>query len=286
MTKRLLIAIVLGTLLIGCKAKKRAAHNQPEKKTVTATTTAPKTEEPKKDNDFPFPEDTGNFQRFPITSVEQYIETFAEIAQFEMKAYGIPASITLAQGMLESGFGKGALAVKTNNHFGIKCHTGWKGDYDHHDDDEIGECFRKYNHVMYSYRDHSLFLTTRSRYAFLFDLREDDYKGWAKGLRQAGYATDKRYPQKLIQLIERYNLTRFDRDIIKQGYGRPPTVLAKSGKILTRESVVHIVKRGDTLYSLSKRYSVSVDQLKRWNYMMGHNIAVGQKLIVKTESFN
>src|SRR5690606_1187377 len=147
---------------------------------------------------YPLPQDTGKFVYFPITSVEDYIETFAEIAQFEMKAYGIPASITLAQGILESGSGRSDLTRRTNNHFGIKCHAGWEGEYYFHDDDEKGECFRKYNHPMYSFRDHSIFLTSRSRYAFLFHLKKDDYKAWAKGLREAGYATDRHYPQKLI----------------------------------------------------------------------------------------
>ncbi|WP_339715906.1 glucosaminidase domain-containing protein [uncultured Kriegella sp.] len=286
MTKKLIVTLVLGIFLIGCKAKKKTTYNKSHKETTPTVVAEPQDKTPKQNTDYPFPEDNGRFQKFPIANVDQYIETFAEIAQFEMKAYGIPASITLAQGMLESGFGKGALAVKTNNHFGIKCHTGWQGDFDHHDDDEKGECFRKYNHPMYSYRDHSIFLTTRSRYSFLFDLRTDDYKGWAKGLRQAGYATDKRYPHKLIALIERYDLGQYDKAVINQGYGRKHEVIAKNSKITGQENRVHVVKKGDTLYSLSKRYQVSVDQLKRWNYMMGNTISIGQKLTVKTESYN
>lgn len=286
MTKKLIVALVLGIFLIGCKAKKKTTYNKSHKKTTPTVVSKPPAKTPEQNTDYPFPEDNGRFQKFPIATVDQYIETFVEIAQFEMKAYGIPASITLAQGMLESGFGKGALAVKTNNHFGIKCHTGWQGDFDHHDDDEKGECFRKYNHPMYSYRDHSIFLTTRSRYSFLFDLRTDDYKGWAKGLRQAGYATDKRYPQKLIGLIERYDLGQYDKAIVQQGYGRKHEVITRNSKITAQENRVHVVKKGDTLYSLSKRYQVSVDQLKRWNYMMGNNISIGQKLTVKTKSYN
>src|SRR5690606_7680630 len=140
--------------------------------------------------------------------------------QDEMREFGIPASITLAQGILESGSGRGELTLKTNNHFGIKCHTGWEGGMEYHDDDEKGECFRKYNDPYTSYRDHSLFLTSRSRYAPLFDLRTDDYKGWAKGLRKAGYATDPRYPQKLIGLIERYELYRYDDQVLRSPEGR------------------------------------------------------------------
>ena len=286
MTNKLIVALVLGIFLIGCKAKKKTAYAKSHKKSTPAVVSKPPAKSTNQNADYPFPEDNGRFEKFPIATVDQYIETFAEIAQFEMKAYGIPASITLAQGMLESGFGKGALAVKTNNHFGIKCHTGWQGDFDHHDDDEKGECFRKYNHPMYSYRDHSLFLTTRSRYAFLFDLRTDDYRGWAKGLRQAGYATDKRYPHKLIELIERYDLGKYDKAIVKQGYGRKHEVATRDSKIAAHQNMVHVVKQGDTLYSLSKRYRVSVDQLKRWNYMMGNTISIGQKLTVKTESYN
>ena len=119
-----------------------------------------------------------------------YINTFQALAQEEMERYGIPASITLAQGILESGAGNGALALKAQNHFGIKCHSTWSGDRVYHDDDEKGECFRKYTDAKYSYRDHSLFLTQRSRYSDLFDLDQDDYKSWARGLKKAGYATD------------------------------------------------------------------------------------------------
>ena len=146
--------------------------------------------------------------------VANYINEYAQIAKEEMLQYGIPASITLAQGILESGAGAGELTMKANNHFGIKCHTGWEGDRVYHDDDERGECFRKYNDPKYSYRDHSLFLTQRSRYQDLFKLRKDDYKGWAKGLRKAGYATDPKYPDKLIGIIERYNLTAYDDEVL------------------------------------------------------------------------
>jgi len=229
------------------------------------------------------PEDTGEFIRFEIASPQEYIATFSDIAQMEMKAYGIPASITLAQGLLESGIGRGELAQKTNNHFGIKCHTGWQGDFDHHDDDEKGECFRKYNHPMYSYRDHSIFLTGRSRYAFLFDLPNDDYKQWAKGLRKAGYATDRRYPEKLIALIERHNLHQYDTAVADAGYGKDKKTQVAVAKSLYAS---HIVQAGDTLYSISKRYAVSVNDLKRWNYLYDNTLAVGQELTVKTESFN
>ena len=139
-----------------------------------------------------------------------YIATYAEIAVSEMKKHEIPASITLAQGILESGMGTGRLAVEGNNHFGIKCHRDWKGKKIYHDDDEKGECFRVYLDPAKSYRDHSLFLSERSRYAFLFKIKKGDYKAWAKGLKKAGYATDPKYPDKLISLIERFDLDKFD----------------------------------------------------------------------------
>ena len=142
--------------------------------------------------------------------VDHYIKTYAEVAQQEMKTYDIPASITLAQGILESGMGNSRLATQANNHFGIKCHKEWRGKRIYHDDDEKGECFRVYKDPRNSYRDHSLFLTTRSRYDFLFELNKRDYKAWAKGLKKAGYATDPKYPDKLINLIERYRLDRYD----------------------------------------------------------------------------
>ena len=139
-----------------------------------------------------------------------YIKKFAPAAVKNMRFYKIPASITLAQGVLESGYGEGTLAKKANNHFGIKCHKGWKGRSIRHDDDEENECFRSYKNPLKSYRDHSLFLVDRDRYNGLFELKRKDYKGWAFGLKAAGYATDPRYAEKLISLIERFNLTRFD----------------------------------------------------------------------------
>ena len=139
-----------------------------------------------------------------------YIKKYAPAATKNMRFFKIPASITLAQGILESGYGEGTLAKKANNHFGIKCHKEWKGKSITHDDDEKGECFRSYKNPLRSYRDHSLFLVDRDRYSSLFTLNRKDYKGWAVGLKAAGYATDPKYADKLISLIERFNLTRFD----------------------------------------------------------------------------
>lgn len=141
---------------------------------------------------------------------EIYIATYSDLAVQEMMRSGVPASITLAQGILESGSGQSRLATEGNNHFGIKCHKGWTGRSLRHDDDARQECFRAYDSPDQSFRDHSDFLRYRDRYKFLFDLDRTDYQGWAYGLKQAGYATDPKYPAKLIKYIEDYNLARFD----------------------------------------------------------------------------
>ena len=146
-------------------------------------------------------------------SVEEYINTYSGLAISEMQRSGIPASIKLAQGILESANGNSRLAVAANNHFGIKCH-GWSGETIYHDDDEKNECFRKYTEAKESFLDHSDFLMTHRRYAFLFDYSSSDYRSWARGLRRAGYATDPNYPQKLINLIERYNLQEYDKGVV------------------------------------------------------------------------
>ena len=139
----------------------------------------------------------------------RYVEKYAAIAVSEMYRTGVPASITLAQGILESGAGLSSLAVKSNNHFGIKCH-GWKGRKVYHDDDAKGECFRAYDTPEESFRDHSDFLRYRDRYKFLFDYKTTDYKAWAKGLKKAGYATDPNYDKKVIGYIEELDLSRYD----------------------------------------------------------------------------
>ena len=146
--------------------------------------------------------------------IREYIATYKDIAMVEMQRYGIPASITLAQAILESGSGQGRLARHARNHFGIKCHYDWEGDTITHDDDAKGECFRKYEHPEASFEDHSQFLVNRSRYAFLFTLKAGDYKGWAYGLKKAGYATDPGYPQKLLLLIKKYELHQYDTEVL------------------------------------------------------------------------
>ena len=154
---------------------------------------------------------SSNFANGQITRKE-YIDTYKDLAIKEMKRTGIPASIILAQGILESANGNSRLAQKANNHFGIKCHSTWKGKTIRKDDDKKNECFRKYKTAYDSYMDHSDFLTRGKRYAFLFEYKTTDYKKWAKGLKKAGYATSKTYATRLIQIIEDYKLYQYDSD--------------------------------------------------------------------------
>lgn len=215
-----------------------------------------------------------------------YIRKYAPIAVKEMHEYKIPASITLAQGILESGKGKSILALKSNNHFGIKCHRGWEGERVYHDDDEEGECFRKYVYPETSYNDHSLFLTQRKRYAFLFDYNIKNYKKWAYGLRKAGYATDKKYPSKLLKIIKNYKLYEFDK--VKKGRYTREIKELNDGEIFEKPVVIekvgenfYEVQKGDTLYAISKMFKISVDTLKEINNLTDNLISVGQKLLVK-----
>ena len=197
-----------------------------------------------------------------IVNTEDYVNFYSTIAMDEMMQFGIPASITLAQGILESGAGKGRLAVEANNHFGIKCHD-WNGKKIYHDDDEDQECFRKYDNPEYSYRDHSLFLKNRGRYSFLFEFKKDDYKQWARGLKKAGYATDPKYPQKLIDLIERYELYKYDNIVLK------------------KKNKFYKVKRGDTLYSISEKFNIPINAIISLNNIEGEELNIGQTIIIK-----
>jgi len=157
---------------------------------------------------------TGYGQTEKRMTRQDYIKTYKDLAVMEMQRSGIPASITMAQACLESGDGNSRLAQKANNHFGIKCHNDWNGKTIHHDDDKRNECFRKYKSVYESYRDHSDYLMNQSRYEFLFELDPDDYRGWARGLKKAGYATDPSYAQALIRIIEDNALFNLDREIV------------------------------------------------------------------------
>ncbi|GAA4766088.1 MULTISPECIES: glucosaminidase domain-containing protein [Flavobacterium] len=216
-----------------------------------------------------------------------YINDFKDVAKEDMQKYGVPASITLAQGILESGAGTGVLCRTANNHFGIKCHKEWTGEYVRHDDDAAQECFRKYEKAYESYRDHSLFLTTRPWYQPLFKLEKHDYKGWARGLKKSGYATDPKYPEKLIGLIERYNLHQYDAEVlgidffpIMSSPVSTPSKLQSEIKLASMDQT-HVVEQGDTLYSISRKYNLSVDSLKVKNNLTDNAISIGQTLIVK-----
>ena len=268
------IASCSGTKNVRTTSKKPTTKSQPVvRKTTTtkpATTTKPKTEEN---------EVIEATTRVTTSSdnVRNYVNTFSETAKKNMREHGIPASITLAQGILESGAGKGRLCMEANNHFGIKCHTGWTGPSITHDDDALQECFRKYSDPADSYRDHSLFLTSRPRYAGLFKLDKGDYQGWAKGLRAAGYATDPKYPDKLISLIERYQLYTYDNEVLERENLKP---FQNSNTVVSNE-LLYTVQQGDTLYSLSRKFNISVEELKRLNNMSDNNLAIGQQLKTK-----
>ena len=216
--------------------------------------------------------------KLSVTSdvIRAYIMRYKDVAQTNMRKHGIPASITLAQGVLESGSGQGTLSRNANNHFGIKCHD-WTGDSVRHTDDAPDECFRKYSDPEESYKDHSIFLTSRGRYSDLFKLDKSDYKGWAKGLRKAGYATDPKYPDKLISLIERYELYNFDSEVLGNKYSASAIDKAISGNAVVTSSY-HKVVAGDTLYSISKRYNISVSELQNLNDLSGNSISTGQLL--------
>ena len=270
--KKHIIYALLGLLVItSCGTQKRATKPKTPTKVKRVVKTKPvvKTEEVEIT---PPKEEIVKASRVK-TSTERYIELYSEVAKKEMERHGIPASITLAQGILESGSGNGPLTVKSNNHFGIKCHRGWKGQRVYHDDDEDQECFRKYDNPMYSFSDHSLFLTGRSRYADLFKLEKDDYKGWAKGLKKAGYATDRKYPKKLISLIERYELYKYDAEVL----GKNPEDVQK----VTSQDDRYTVSKGDTLYSIAKKHKLTVDKLKSLNGLDSNEIFAGQVLFVK-----
>ena len=270
--KAIKLIFICSLLLLSCKSKKKLATlSNKELSKVERIQKKPKIESSKviinETKIKPIPKNASYTEVISI-----YIDNYSEIAKEEMVQYGIPASITLAQGILESGAGRSALSKKSNNHFGIKCHKGWTGQRVFHDDDELQECFRKYKDPKYSFRDHSLFLTQRSRYEGLFAYKKNDYKSWAKGLRKAGYATDPKYPQKLINIIETYQLYSYDVEVLGKKNKRKKE---KSSKVKT-----YSVLKGDTLYSISLKFDITVDALKRYNGLVSNAISIGQELYV------
>lgn len=251
-----------------------------------------------------------------------YIDEFKGVAIEEMNKYGIPASITLAQGIIESGSGNSSLAKFANNHFGIKCTSDWKGKGYFKDDDKANDCFRVYKDARESYKDHSEFLK-RKRYSALFELDKNDYKNWAYGLKQAGYATNPQYPTILINIIEKYQLNQYDRpeseneklkreDRVfteinanipqekkkftpvdtppsKQVIKTPDTLRISTPVVpvsSTPEAIplpadkTYTVQKGDTLYNISKRFNITIDDLKLLNNLTDAGIKIGQKLIL------
>jgi LysM repeat protein len=226
----------------------------------------------------------------PLTSV-QYIERYKAIAIQQMNLYGIPASITLAQGLFESGSGNGTLARVANNHFGIKAGSTWNGKVYYKDDDNPNDRFRVYDNAEQSFRDHSEFLKKKN-YSQLFELDKNDYKGWAYGLKKAGYATNPNYPNLLINIIQKYNLNQYDNPESEiQKIKRVDTVLTQIDKKTytaqkdtsaqtNTSGKTYTVKQGDTLYNISKRFGLTVDDLKGLNDMDNNNIKIGQVLVV------
>jgi LysM repeat protein len=303
MKNRLLLLLAVA-LLSACKTAQYSRNNRRIEKTATK-----------------------GKAEIPSYSTISYIDKYKSVAIEEMNAYGIPASITLAQGLIESGNGNSSLAKYANNHFGVKVTSDWKGKGYYKDDDKRNDCFRVYNDARESYKDHSEFLK-RKRYSALFELDKNDYKNWAYGLKQAGYATNPRYPEMLINIIEKYKLYEYDQSETEDQKLRredrvfsqinanipqekkkftpvtvPPSqkvitvspdsaktitattpVIAKPIEVNTSTAVIdgkyYTVIKGDTMYNISKRFNISVEDLQLMNSLSNEGIKIGQKLQV------
>ncbi len=210
----------------------------------------------------------------------KYIAKYKKAAQQKMRDYGIPASITLAQGILESASGTSYLARVANNHFGIKCADNWEGPKVYKDDDHKNECFRRYKDAAESFRDHSEFLAKRRRYAFLFRLPPGDYEAWAKGLKKAGYATDPSYPSKLIYIIEKYKLHELDKEVLKGMKIKEESIVYENNNNQS-EKIIYEVKPGETLYTIAKKFNIPVKEIKEMNNLVDFDIYEGQILVLK-----
>lgn len=297
MNKGILSLALVLLFLSACKSRKYSRNNKQIEKTATKAN-----------------------PDFTSHTTLSYIAAFKSVAVEEMNKYGIPASITLAQGIIESGSGNSSLARFANNHFGIKCTSDWKGKGYYKDDDKADDCFRVYKDARESYRDHSEFLK-RKRYSALFELDKNDYKNWALGLKQAGYATNPKYPDMLINIIDKYQLQQYDEpetenekleredrvfteinanipqekkkftpveippskqiikapDTLKIGTAKVYTVAP--GAIVTVPDT-YVVKKGDTLFNISNRFGIPIDDIKLLNKLTDAGIKIGQKLIL------
>ena len=275
-----LVCCSLAVALASCSSKRTTVLRSPQGKTEHAKTSS---------------STSRTAASKPGTSMTgfAYIEQYKDVAIAEMNTYGIPASIKLAQAILESGNGNSYLAREANNHFGIKCGGVWNGPSVRRSDDGPNDCFRVYKSPHESFRDHSEFLL-RKRYEKLFTLAKDDYKGWARGLKAAGYATNPRYAELLIDLIERYDLQQYDRE---ESYVAHKVREEKIEEIIEEKVIAEIevpaeeikkpvamqiyeVKSQDTLYSIARAVGLSVDEMKLLNNLEDDSVYIGQLLVV------
>ena len=210
-------------------------------------------------------------------SRKEYIEKYSSLAVKQMHQYKIPASITLAQGILESNNGNSRLATKANNHFGIKCH-GWEGKKIFADDDKKNECFRNYKNVLESFVDHSLFLNKYSRYEFLFDYKITDYKSWAKGLKKAGYATNNKYPELLIKIIEENKLYQFDSKKIDKNL-----ISGKRNIYMHPNKIKYVISKNQETYkTIAKSLNIKLKQILKYNDDNNQSVLnVGTKVFIQ-----
>lgn len=309
-----IVSILILILVIGCGSQKTAVYKPKSKPIPKKVVVASKKSDPitvnKPNLDVPKTTSNNDSQILEATSkvkvtnemVLDYISKYKEIAKNSMQQFGVPASITLAQALLESGSGMGSLCLQANNHFGIKCRKDWTGPSVKYDDDALQECFRKYDDPKDSFKDHSQFLLSKPWYAKLFKLDVKDYKAWAKGLKVAGYATDPLYPQKLINLIEKYKLYDIDNEV------KPNTfVIEEKSEIVTEKEIkpeiaieteskpviiatenpsenpqnLYIVQPKDTFYSISKKFNISIEDLKTINNLTENTLSIGQNIKIK-----
>ncbi len=246
--------IIIGAILtlIGCNSSKSVIITS-KSRSPKSTKTTPL---PKKESRL---EENKSKSKTIATSdvVNGYISDYKDIAMSNMRNFGIPASIILAQGILESGAGQSNLAVTANNHFGIKCYKDWTGANAYQDDDTSQECFRKYKNSEESYQDHADIVSKRTRYASLFNLPKGDYKGWAKGLKAAGYATDPNYPEKLINSIEQYHLDQYDNQVLGKDY---------------------VLDKKENMTPKTNQY---IEEIKKQNNIVDNAISIGQNLKIQ-----